>query len=451
MKMKKITALLLAALMLAGGVPWQMGELFETRLSASAQYTGLGFVCGDYKYELVGNGRAEVSKYLGSDTDIVIPAQLDGKTVTRIGDLAFSRSQVRSVTIPDSVTHIGVWAFYGCEELTSVNIPENVMVIDNGAFAYCKALKSMTVPDSVTRLGYSAFERCEGLTDVTLSKNIVSIEECTFEACTSLTDIVIPEGVTSIGKSAFDGCTDLKDITIPESVAEIGGYAFSGTAWLYDMAEKFPLVTVNNSMLFADGCEGDIRLPSGITAICAQAFMKQDKMTSIYLRDSVVKIDASAFYECTALSQVRLSNALRVIDARAFYGCTELKSILIPAAAEEIGEQAFGYYFGPKGETYSYNNKVEDLKIVCYKGTAGEKYAIENGFSYKLVNVGDVNNDGSVDILDVSKLMNHINGVKALDDDALLRADADISGTSDISDAAAIVNSINGVKALKYV
>jgi hypothetical protein len=68
------------------------------------------------------------------------------------------------VTIPNSVTYIGNYAFDGCSRLTSVTIPNSVTSIGYGAFAYCSSLTSVTIPSSVTSIGTYAFQSCASLT-----------------------------------------------------------------------------------------------------------------------------------------------------------------------------------------------------------------------------------------------------------------------------------------------
>ncbi|MBQ9392453.1 MAG: leucine-rich repeat domain-containing protein, partial [Oscillospiraceae bacterium] len=95
-----------------------------------------------------------------------------------------NRSSIKKVTIGNSVTSIGDWAFYYCTGLTSVTIPDSVTSIGDRTFSYCSGLTSVTIPDSVTSIGDRTFSDCSGLMNIT-----------------------IPASVTSIGYGAFEGCS----------------------------------------------------------------------------------------------------------------------------------------------------------------------------------------------------------------------------------------------------
>ena len=134
------------------------------------------FTSGDYEYALLDDGTIEITKYNGSADHLAIPATLDGKTVTAIGDYAFARcSSLTFVSIPDSVTSIGDYAFYGCTSLTSVSIPDSVTAIGNTAFGCCTSLTSVSIPDSVTAIGDNAFSDCPNLT-LTVPRNSYAAE-----------------------------------------------------------------------------------------------------------------------------------------------------------------------------------------------------------------------------------------------------------------------------------
>lgn len=141
-----------------------------------------------------------------TQTELVIPYEIDGKEITSIDSSAFQ----------------------GCTSLTSVNIPNSVTSISAGAFVDCSSLISINIPDSVTSIGMSAFSGCSSLTSINIPNSVTSIGSSAFSGCTSLTSIEIPSSVTSIGESAFLGCTSLISIEIPNSVTSIGINAFNG-------------------------------------------------------------------------------------------------------------------------------------------------------------------------------------------------------------------------------
>ncbi|MBR4881122.1 MAG: leucine-rich repeat protein, partial [Clostridia bacterium] len=135
-------------------------------------------------------------------------------------------TSLTSVTILDSVTSIGSYAFYYCGSLTSVIIPDTVTSIGDYAFYCCTSLTSVIIPDTVASIGNSVFSGCTSLTNVTIPDSVTSISSYTFFGCTSLTSVTIPDSVTSIGYEVFGNCTALTSVTIPDSVISIDNYAF---------------------------------------------------------------------------------------------------------------------------------------------------------------------------------------------------------------------------------
>ena len=125
-----------------------------------------------------------------SVTSADIPAEIDGVAVTTIGDSAFyCRSTLTSVTIPDSITSVGFWAFRECDNLTNLIMGNNVKSIGAGAFLFCSKLTSVVIPQSVTSIGASAFSYCSSLTSVTIPTSVTSINDYAFSYCDSLANV----------------------------------------------------------------------------------------------------------------------------------------------------------------------------------------------------------------------------------------------------------------------
>ena len=137
-----------------------------------------------FEYSIIDDGTAEITDYTGDATELNIPSEIDGYTVTSIGNQAFQDcAGLTNVNIPDSVTIIGDFAFFDCTGLTSVTIPDSVTIIGDLAFYGCTGLTSITIPDSVTVIGYCAFTDCTGLTSVTIPASVTIIGALAFGYC----------------------------------------------------------------------------------------------------------------------------------------------------------------------------------------------------------------------------------------------------------------------------
>ena len=118
-------------------------------------------------------------------------------------------SKLTSITIPNSVTSIGNYAFQDCKNLTSIILPNSVTSIGSYAFCGCTKLKSITIPNSVTKIENHAFQNCANLQSITLPSSLTDIGQYAFDKCSGLTSLIIPNSVEFIGDYAFFGCPNL--------------------------------------------------------------------------------------------------------------------------------------------------------------------------------------------------------------------------------------------------
>ena len=272
---------------------------------------------------------------------------------------------VTDLVIPNSVTSIDNYAFYGCKGLTSITIPNSVTSIGSAAFYGCKGLASITIPDSVTSIGSSAFEDCSSLTSVTIGNGVTSIGYGTFNGCSSLTSVTIGKEVTSIYDSVFYGCGKLKQINvdpantvyssdkgvlfdknktkiifypyaktestycIPGSVAAIGNLLFNCNLAEITVETTNAAYSSENGVLFNNDKTTLVRYPA-----CKEG-------AEYAVPDTVTKIDAGAFYNCSNLTNVQLSSNVREVESYAFNGCQKLEIISIPAGVTQISEYCF--------------------------------------------------------------------------------------------------------------
>lgn len=98
-----------------------------------------------FSYIETDNG-IEITSYLGHDTQVTIPAQIDGKPVVSIGEGAFRNSPAEQVIVPDGIQTLGWFAFYGSYKLSSVILPASVTQIGYGAFDLCSSSLRITCP-----------------------------------------------------------------------------------------------------------------------------------------------------------------------------------------------------------------------------------------------------------------------------------------------------------------
>lgn len=129
------------------------------------------------------------------------------------------------VVLPDGIESIGARAFAGAE-LRNITIPSSVVHIGEAAFYDCDSLESVELPDSVATLEMMAFDGCSNLKQVTIGNSIKSIERYTFNDCKSLSEVHIGSGVVNIDRDAFSGCDSLRTIYIPSNVKTIVNGAF---------------------------------------------------------------------------------------------------------------------------------------------------------------------------------------------------------------------------------
>ncbi len=306
---------------------------------------------GKFGYIVLDDGTISIEFYRGDPKELIIPDQLDGKKVTRIGDDAFTMClSTINITIPDSVTSIGNDVFFGCKALKSINIPDSVTSIGRNPFQCCDRLtniivspdhpylemidgvlfskpdkrlvcypctinkSSYVIPDGIQIIGGRAFYFNRSLTSVTIPDGVTSIEFGAFGSC-GLTSISIPYGVTSIGEIAFYGCS-LKSIDIPNSVTSIGDDAF----------DFCPITSIT--------------IPDSVTSMGC-AFCMCTELTSIIIPDSLTSIAVGTFAGCSSLTSVSIPETVTSIGDRAFFDCISLKSITIPDSVANIGDKVF--------------------------------------------------------------------------------------------------------------
>ena len=166
-------------------------------------------------------GNNELFKAIVSRSGSMSVTASDLQGATSIGAYAFRGSGLASIAMPDSVTIIDEYAFYGCSSLNSVTISNSVTNIKKYAFYGCSYLKSITIPSSVMYLSENSFAYSK-LQSITIMNGLKGIETRAFYQCYNLESITIPSSVTYLSSEAFSMCTKMTsvkvDATTPPSI-----------------------------------------------------------------------------------------------------------------------------------------------------------------------------------------------------------------------------------------
>ncbi len=187
-----------------------------------------------------------------SVTSADIPSEIDGVCVISIGDFAFSyNSNLKNVSIPKTITNIGVAAFAMCDNLNFISVDNSneFYSSDENGVLFTKNKATLiqcpggfsggyAIPSTVTNIGDYAFIKCVNLTNVTLHNGVISIGNQAFSYCNKLSSIVIPDSVTAIASYAFFGCSGLRSVVIGSGVVSIGNAAFYDCANLVAVCFK---------------------------------------------------------------------------------------------------------------------------------------------------------------------------------------------------------------------
>lgn len=172
-----------------------------------------------------GDGTLVITGYKGDKTEIVVPEKIGGDTVTAVGEYAFSpdakrilqaqrelRKAITKITMPDTVTEIGEFAFFKCKSLCEVNVPPNVTEIPKGMLDLT-GISSFDVGGNVKKIGSGAFYWCHNLKTVIMHEGVEEIDEAAFYNCGALETVELPRSVVKIfsgeWNNSFYGCRSL--------------------------------------------------------------------------------------------------------------------------------------------------------------------------------------------------------------------------------------------------
>jgi len=204
-------------------------------------------VAPDYDYEYLADGTISIAMYTGNEESIIIPAEINGLKVTKLGKESFyDKENLRSVTIPDGVTTISSRAFCSCSALIEINIPDSVTTIESEAFYCCTALPALVLPKGLTSIAHRTFEWCTSLKSIVIPDNVTTIDLDAFDYCPQMTSVSLPANLTSLGTGVFRGCASLQNIVIPEGVTTIEWATFYECSALTSIELPASVTQINN-------------------------------------------------------------------------------------------------------------------------------------------------------------------------------------------------------------
>ncbi len=181
----------------------------------------------------------------GRASQLHIPETIDDQLVVSIGDFAFALETeqplaeeeslgeitlcpstegrtaipkedegdaILRIVLPDTIQHIGAYAFSGCNALRSILLPEGLEEIASYTFAGCSSLEALTLPDNIQKIGNYAFYDCHSLKALTIPEKVTTIERYAFYNCRSLYKINIPKNTEHLETGLFLNCDSLYDI-----------------------------------------------------------------------------------------------------------------------------------------------------------------------------------------------------------------------------------------------
>ncbi len=276
-------------------------------------------------------------------------------------------TNLKEVTLPETLEIIGQNAFNGCTSMTTVNLPQSLKSIGSDAFKRCRnalppeinlpnletlnftfdsstAIRRVVSLGKITSIPGRAFYKCTNLEEVDDLGNISILSNSgyydgVFTGCSNLTTVVLPDGLTEIKNYCFSGCGKLSNINIPESVTTINDCAFLNSSLAGMM----------------------IRLPNLNGILGATAFRATD-IVKIEDLGQITEIGKECFRDCKSLLSAILPASLTKLGDSVFYGSTNLTTVVCKAVTPPtIGGSVFAY---TKAELIIY---VPDDSVEAYK------------------------------------------------------------------------------------
>lgn len=332
------------------------------------------------------------------EDNLVIPS-----SAVQIPSYAFARTDIKNVTIPDTVKSIGEYAFKDCDMLVKIKIPgsvenigekafescydvENIelengiSVIEKAAFGNCDNVETVTVPESVVEIKGYPFVGCSLLKNIYVCENnnnyssqegvlfnkektvliefpagkekdnyvipssVTAINEYAFSNCYNIYEIAVPSNVKTIGMFAFYFCTHLDEISISDEIEKIGKAAFKNTGYWQNSANwNNDGLYIGKHLVEVKSGVKDFVIKKGTLTIADALFEINYNLESVEIPNSLRRISDNAFSACYNLENLKMGNGIVSIGRSAFASCQGLSEIIIPNSVKTIDDNAFNF------------------------------------------------------------------------------------------------------------
>ncbi len=396
-----LTIALAAAITFACAMPVRATEAETTVLQPNMEVVQeLGnettYTSGDFTYVLNEDGTAKIRKYVGS-RQVVIPAEIDGITVTVIGVNSICPPNTygaTSITIPATVTKLeeGFAGTYYMKEIiiedgnTAYKVVDGALLSMDGknllAFENNSNITEYTVPDGVEHIARYAFARNDYLEKVTISDSVTSMSEEVFiyadiEMC------VLGNGIVEIPVNTFFDCNKLSNVVFSDSVKEIHTLAFYSCDNMKSIELGKNLETISTSAFANSGLES-VTIPASVTEIKKTAFyncanlrefkVEEGSKTYKILNEAIVSLDEThlvVFPQGSETTEYVIPRSVTTIDNYAFACCKNLKVITIMGNVKSLGDSVFEKCTG--FETVIIPGEVESLNVKLFSNCTNLK------------------------------------------------------------------------------
>lgn len=359
--------------------------------------------------------------------NVKIPQELE-----TIDDYAFYYcTSMTSFDIPSTVKSIGKGVFYNCRNLLSSKVPDGITALPDDFYRGCESLGKVELPDSITSIGENAFRNCLKIKNVDIPSKVTTIGNAAFMECSELTELAIPGGVSKIQGEMFKNCIALTKIRMPASVTEVSADAFYGCRAFTDVyycgnSQQKAAITIgkNNSRLSGSTwhyalCEENGHTPDEwhtdenghyhICTVCGETFDEgEHKGGTATLTDKPVCEECGESYgEVLKLAQP----VIKVVSNK-----TKQEDVKIEIISKTSGETIFEATAEGENVEYKFPEiEPQECKVIVSKSNhVKREYDLSIGYGEVVLEtrinlLGDVNGDGSITTADFAVAAFNVN------------------------------------------